>query len=332
MREERITSRQNPLLRHAKKLLTSRSYRESCGEFAADGTKLLEEAARWVPGLHTVIATDGVELCRLPEETRVVRVPRDVMASVSQMDAPQGAIFLCKIPQPPAAEILPGTLLLDGIQDPGNLGTILRTADALAVPVVLLPGCADVWNPKVVRASMGAAFRAVPVSMTREAAVASCRKNNVRLLATALRADAHDLREETLSQTAVIIGMVYDYFPYMVLPIYSILAKLDIRLLEAARDLGCNGASVLRRVVFPLSVPGVISGVTMVLIPSISTFYISQKLGSGKFFLIGDAIEGQYVANNLHFAAAIAFILMLILLIGMAVMKYFTTKHLYGGD
>ena len=134
------------------------------------------------------------------------------------------------------------------------------------------------------------------------------------------------------TETAVIIGMVYDYFPYMVLPIYSILAKLDIRLLEAARDLGCNGVSVLRRVVFPLSVPGVISGVTMVLIPSISTFYISQKLGSGKFFLIGDAIEGQYVANNLHFAAAIAFILMLILLIGMAVMKYFTTKHLYGGD
>ena len=206
MTEERITSRQNPLLRHAKKLLTSRSYREACGEFAADGTKLLEEAARWVPGLHTVIAADDVEICRLPEEVRVVRVPRDVMASVSQMDAPQGAIFLCRTPQPPQAEILPGTLLLDGIQDPGNLGTILRTADALAVPVVLLPGCADVWNPKVVRASMGAAFRAVPVSMTREAAVASCRANGVRLLATALRADAHDLREETLSQTAVIIG------------------------------------------------------------------------------------------------------------------------------
>ena len=91
MREERITSRQNPLLRHAKKLLTSRSYREACGEFAADGTKLLEEAARWVPGLHTVIAADDVEICRLPEEVRVVRVPRDVMASVSQMDAPQGS-------------------------------------------------------------------------------------------------------------------------------------------------------------------------------------------------------------------------------------------------
>ena len=110
------------------------------------------------------------------------------------------------------------------------------------------------------------------------------------------------------TETAVIIGMVYDYFPYMVLPIYSILAKLDVKLLEAARDLGCGSLSVLRRVVFPLSMPGVISGITMVLIPSISTFYISQKLGNGKFFLIGDAIEGQYVANNLHFAAAIAFI------------------------
>ena len=134
------------------------------------------------------------------------------------------------------------------------------------------------------------------------------------------------------TEAAVIIGMVYDYFPYMVLPIYSILAKLDNRLLEAARDLGCSSLSVLRRVILPLSMPGVISGITMVLIPSISTFYISQKLGNGKFFLIGDAIEGQYVANNLHFAAAIAFILMLILLVCMAVVKYVTARYVYGGD
>ena len=134
------------------------------------------------------------------------------------------------------------------------------------------------------------------------------------------------------TEAAVIIGMVYDYFPYMVLPIYSILAKLDHRLLEAARDLGCGSISVLRRVIIPLSMPGVISGITMVLIPSISTFYISQKLGNGKFFLIGDAIEGQYVANNLHFAAAIAFILMLILLVCMAVVKYVTARYVYGGD
>ena len=134
------------------------------------------------------------------------------------------------------------------------------------------------------------------------------------------------------TETAVIIGMVYDYFPYMVLPIYSVLAKLDGRLLEAARDLGCNGFSVLRRGILPLSMPGVVSGITMVLVPSISTFYISQKLGNGKFFLIGDAIEGQYVANNLHFAAAIAFILMVILLVCMAVVKYVTNRYVYGGE
>ena len=133
------------------------------------------------------------------------------------------------------------------------------------------------------------------------------------------------------TEGAVVIGMVYDYLPYMVLPIYSILAKLDVKLIEAAYDLGCNSLSTLRRVVFPLSLPGVVSGVTMVLIPSISTFYISQKLGNGKFFLIGDAIEGQYVANNLHFAAAIAFILMVILLIAMALMKRYTDSRVQGG-
>ena len=123
------------------------------------------------------------------------------------------------------------------------------------------------------------------------------------------------------TESAVVIGMVYDYFPYMVLPIYSIMAKLDVKLLEAASDLGCPAVSVLRRVIWPLSLPGVLSGITMVLIPSISTFYISQKLGNGKFYLIGAAIEGQYAANNLHFAAAIAFILMVILLVCMAFMQ-----------
>ena len=129
------------------------------------------------------------------------------------------------------------------------------------------------------------------------------------------------------TEAAVVIGMVYDYFPYMILPIYSVMAKMDIRLIEAARDLGCNSAGVLRRVIWPLSLPGVLSGITMVLIPSISTFYISQKLGNGKFYLIGDAIEGQYVANNLHFAAAIAFILMVILLACMALMQHYAGKR-----
>ena len=129
------------------------------------------------------------------------------------------------------------------------------------------------------------------------------------------------------TERAVIIGMVYDYFPYMILPIYSVMAKMDGKLIEAARDLGCSPFGVLRRVIFPLSLPGVISGIMMVLIPSISTFYISQKLGYGKFLLVGDVIEGQYTAGNLHFAAAIAFILMIVLLAGMAIMQRAANKR-----
>lgn len=129
------------------------------------------------------------------------------------------------------------------------------------------------------------------------------------------------------TEVAVVVGMTYDYFPYMILPIYSVMAKMDVRLLEAAKDLGCNNAGVLRRVIWPLSLPGVISGINMVLIPSISTFYISQKLGNGKFFLIGDAIEGQYVANNLHFAAAIALIMMIILLVCMQFLQRLSRRY-----
>ncbi len=133
------------------------------------------------------------------------------------------------------------------------------------------------------------------------------------------------------TEAAVVIGMVYDYIPYMILPLFSIMAKMDVKLIEAARDLGCNGLGVLRRVIWPLSLPGVISGVTMVLIPSVSTFYISQKLGDGKIMLIGDVIEGQYVANNLHPAAAIAFVLMVLLLVCMAVMRKLVGRNVEGG-
>ena len=133
------------------------------------------------------------------------------------------------------------------------------------------------------------------------------------------------------TQGAVVLGMVYNFLPFMILPIYSVIVKLDHRLIEAARDLGCNSFGVLRRVIWPLSLPGVISGITMVLIPSVSTFYISQKLGDGKIMLIGDVIEGQYVANNLHFAAAIAFVLMILLLVCMAVMRKLAGRRVEGG-
>ena len=204
--EQRITSRRNPLLTHTKKLLTSRAYREKCGEFAADGVKLLAEAARWYPGLHTVIAEEAVELCKLPDTVRVIRVPKDVMQSVSLMDAPQGAIFLCRLPERKSGALTSGTLLLDGIQDPGNLGTILRTADALEVPVVLLDGCADTYNPKTVRASMGAVFRRPPQSAPMEDVLRVCHAAGIPIAATALSDTACDLREVDLKRHLVVIG------------------------------------------------------------------------------------------------------------------------------
>ena len=143
MRQEHITSRQNPLLVHIRKLASSRSYRKTCGEFVAEGTKLLEEAAKWWPDLRTVVCREGVTLRNLPDTVRVVTVPEDVLKSISTVDTPQGAMFVCGLPEKTKAELTPGTLLLDGIQDPGNLGTMLRTADALGVPVALLDGCAD---------------------------------------------------------------------------------------------------------------------------------------------------------------------------------------------
>ena len=127
------------------------------------------------------------------------------------------------------------------------------------------------------------------------------------------------------TETAVVIGMVYDFLPYMILPIYSVMSKMDHRLIEAAADLGCNGFGVLCKVVLPLSISGVISGVTMVFVPSISTFYISQKLGGGNFALVGEIIEGQFVtSNNFNLGASLSLVLMVLILICMAVMNHFS--------
>ena len=127
---------------------------------------------------------------------------------------------------------------------------------------------------------------------------------------------------------AVILGMVYNFLPYMVLPIYSVMVKLDQSLVEAAQDLGCNSRAVLRKVIFPQSVPGVVSGITMVFVPCVSTFYISQKLGGGKFMLVGDAIEMQFQsAYNYNLGAALSLVLMLMIVVCMLVMNRFTDDN-----
>ena len=205
MTEQRITSRKNPLLQQVKKLLSSRKAREEAELFAADGVKLLAEAVRWYPGLDTVILSDGVH-ADVPESVRLFRVPEDVMASISPMESPQGALFLCRLPEKKAYAPTPGCLLLDGIQDPGNLGTILRTADALDIPVTLLEGCADPYSPKTVRASMGAVFRTQPVKADWAEVKAACGAAGIPVAVTALSQRAKDLRNADLRSMAVVIG------------------------------------------------------------------------------------------------------------------------------
>ena len=124
---------------------------------------------------------------------------------------------------------------------------------------------------------------------------------------------------------AVILGMVYNFLPYMILPLYTVMSRMDRSLIEAAEDLGCSKFSVIRRVVLPLSVPGIASGFTMVFVPSVSTFYITQKLGGGQINLIGDVIEGQFqVANNYNLGAALSLVLMVMILICLGILNYFT--------
>lgn len=124
---------------------------------------------------------------------------------------------------------------------------------------------------------------------------------------------------------AVILGMVYNYLPYMILPLYTVIMKIDPRLIEAAQDLGCNSRRVFGRVVLPLSVPGIVSGITMVFVPAVSTFYISQKLGSPGTILIGDVIESQFKsAYNPNLGAAMSLVLMVLIFVCVGIMNRFT--------
>ena len=127
------------------------------------------------------------------------------------------------------------------------------------------------------------------------------------------------------TQGAIVLGMVYNFLPFMVLPIFSVIDKIDPKVVEAAQDLGASSSMVFRKVIFPLSLPGVLSGVTMVFIPSVSTFALSRLLGGGKTLLLGDLIEMQFLGNayNPHLGSAIALVMMVIVLILMAIMNRF---------
>lgn len=135
------------------------------------------------------------------------------------------------------------------------------------------------------------------------------------------------------TDAAVLLGMVYNFLPFMILPIHTILSKMDQDLINAAKDLGANNFQVFTKVIFPLSLPGVISGITMVFMPAVSTFVISKLLGGGQFYLIGNLIEQEFMSvGDWHFGSAISIFMMIIILISMAIMnKYSSGTDKEGG-
>lgn len=206
MTAERITGKNNPLLSHVRKLRDSRAYRRECGEFMAEGWKLLDEALKWYPRLKTVLFCEGAELPPLPPEVRAVELPASLLDSLSAMKTPQGVLFTAALPPVSELELRAGMLLLDRIQDPGNLGTILRTADAFGIPVVLTNGCADPFSEKTIRASMGAVLRTPVQSGEMEKILAQCAEKHIPIAATALTPQAEDLRAVPLREMLTVIG------------------------------------------------------------------------------------------------------------------------------
>ncbi|MGI6498915.1 MAG: TrmH family RNA methyltransferase [Oscillospiraceae bacterium] len=207
---EQIRSRTNPLIAHLRKLGRSGAYRNSCGAFCCDGPKLLEEALLWGGVVQTVLKTEAALLpSSLPASVRVVTVPEELLAFASPLTEPQGILFACEMPESAAPERLTGTryAVLDGLQDPGNVGAILRTAAAFSFDGVFLTGhCADLWNPKTIRATMGAVFRMAVWTASYEQVSLLLQKAKIPLYGAALGPGCVSLEKGSLEGAAIAIG------------------------------------------------------------------------------------------------------------------------------
>lgn len=207
---ERITSRSNTLIVHIRKLTGDRKYRRAQGQMVCEGPKMLAEALRWEAKLETVLwSMDQEERMECPAGVHQVEIPGELLKSIAPTQTPQGVLFLCALPERVLPDRLTGSryLVLDGVQDPGNVGTLWRTADAFGADgLLLLPGCADPWNPKTIRATMGACFRLPLWETELEPLTTALARADIPLYATALGENTVDVRSASLHPAAVVIG------------------------------------------------------------------------------------------------------------------------------
>lgn len=207
---ESITARSNPLVTHIRKLLRDRAYRRETREFVCEGPKLLEEALRYGAQLLVLVQTaDAPVPDALPSTLRRVCVPEELLCYLSDTKTPQHLLFLCRMPDLTAPPHLTHGhyLVLDGLQDPGNVGTIWRTADAFgAEGLLLIHACADPFSPKTIRAGMGVCFRLPVWELTTEQLLSLLQDAKLPLYATALREDTKPLGSVSLRESAVVIG------------------------------------------------------------------------------------------------------------------------------
>ena len=202
---ETITSRKNDIIQHLKKLGSDRNYRMECGEFLCDGRKLLKEAVLHGATVKTVALSEELDF-RLPQEIRIIHVPDDLIKYISPLKNPQPVLFACEMkPKTPLGEA-GKSIIVENIQDPGNLGTILRSANAFGIDHVLTVGnCADPYNPKTLRASMGAIFRQKIIETDLDG-VKYLKSKGVKIYGAALDKTAVKLGEVSLSDVVVAIG------------------------------------------------------------------------------------------------------------------------------
>lgn len=200
---EKITSRKNSTLIHAKKLGKDRNYRLENGEFLCDGKKLLREAVTSGAGVISVFTSMQPDIM-LSESVKAYQVSTDILSSVSPLKNPQDVLFICKIPEQTGIDIKRGThLLLDNVQDPGNVGTVLRSADAFGIDsVILTPGCADPYNPKAIRASMGAVFRQKVIFKD----IGELHASGARFIGTASSSEYTDIRNADFKDCVIVLG------------------------------------------------------------------------------------------------------------------------------